>query len=348
MKSDPGQPNMDGITISRLRYFHEVVTQGGVRRAAERLGVAPSSISRQLAQLEHVARVPLLEADRRRVAPTEAGKLLLEYYAEHVTRKDTLAARLCSLRKTGEDHVDIGLVQGLASGLIQGMLRRLEDVHPGTTVSLRLGGIDDIHRWIEEDSVHLGITYGPSPGVHPDCMTETLRVTRPLCAIVPPMHALTCRKEVTVDDMLPYEFALTGPAYGTRKIVMQIEKEKPCMFQLRLETNHLLGLQNFVMARLGITVLPAFAVQSELDQGKLAALPISHPLAAQAQLQSFVRSGRRLPKARGPCSRCSRISSMRDACTYTFTLASQSSRAMFPRRASPAGTSESSLMTPPK
>jgi DNA-binding transcriptional LysR family regulator len=35
-----------------LRYFREAALHGSVRRAAERLSIAPSAISRQIARLE--------------------------------------------------------------------------------------------------------------------------------------------------------------------------------------------------------------------------------------------------------------------------------------------------------
>ncbi|MFX1684720.1 LysR family transcriptional regulator [Paraburkholderia sp. A2RI-6] len=288
---------MDGITIGRLRYLHEVVSRAGVRKAADHLGVAPSSVSRQLAQLEHSARMPLLEPDRRVIKPTEAGKLLLDYYTGYIARRETLAARLAGLQAGDDGHVEIGLVQGLAGGLMRDALYRLHERHPALTVSLRLGGMDDIVQWLEQDAIHLGITYGPPLDTRLAQVKKAISVTRPMCAVVPPGHALASLRDVCVDALLPYAFALAGSAYGTRKIMQQIEREEACTFQLLLETNHLIGLQNFVVASLGVTVLPAFAVQNELDQGKLAALPVAHALARRAQMQLLVRPGRALPES---------------------------------------------------
>lgn len=44
-----------------MSYLYEVGIQGGIRRAADMLGINPSVISRQIAQLERALELPLLE-----------------------------------------------------------------------------------------------------------------------------------------------------------------------------------------------------------------------------------------------------------------------------------------------
>ncbi len=44
-----------------MSYLYEVGIQGGIRRAADILGINPSVISRQIAQLERTLELPLLE-----------------------------------------------------------------------------------------------------------------------------------------------------------------------------------------------------------------------------------------------------------------------------------------------
>lgn len=63
-----------------MSYLYEVGIQGGIRRAADMLGINPSVISRQIAQLERALELPLLERQGRNVVLTEAGRLLAEDY----------------------------------------------------------------------------------------------------------------------------------------------------------------------------------------------------------------------------------------------------------------------------
>ncbi len=43
----------------QVGYLYEVGNQGGIRRAADILGVNPSVVSRQIAQLERALQLPL-------------------------------------------------------------------------------------------------------------------------------------------------------------------------------------------------------------------------------------------------------------------------------------------------
>lgn len=68
-----------GLNFRHLYFFWMVAKEGGVTRAAERLGLAVQTISMQLASLEQSIGKQLLEPQGRRLVPTEAGILALSY-----------------------------------------------------------------------------------------------------------------------------------------------------------------------------------------------------------------------------------------------------------------------------
>lgn len=68
-----------GMNFRHLYYFWVVAKEGGVTRAAERLGVAVQTISMQLAQLEQDIGKSLLAPKGRRLVLTEAGQMALGY-----------------------------------------------------------------------------------------------------------------------------------------------------------------------------------------------------------------------------------------------------------------------------
>jgi len=75
--------------LAALTAFVRVVEAQGFAPAARRLGLATSSLTRQVDALESELRAPLLNRTTRRVTPTEAGRL---YYARAVRLLDDLAA----------------------------------------------------------------------------------------------------------------------------------------------------------------------------------------------------------------------------------------------------------------
>jgi len=69
----------NGINFRHLYYFWVVAKEGGVTRAAERLGLAIQTISTQLSLLEQSIGKSLFQPQGRSLALTEAGRLAMAY-----------------------------------------------------------------------------------------------------------------------------------------------------------------------------------------------------------------------------------------------------------------------------
>ena len=69
-------PGGHQLELRDLRYFAAVIEEQTIGRAAERLGLSQSTLSRQLNVLERDIGVPLLEREPRGIVPTAAGESL--------------------------------------------------------------------------------------------------------------------------------------------------------------------------------------------------------------------------------------------------------------------------------
>ena len=73
-----------------VRYFLEVVRAGSVKDAAQKLNVAPSAVSRQVARLEQELDTLLFDRHARGMVPNAAGELLAAH-ARRALRRRRLA-----------------------------------------------------------------------------------------------------------------------------------------------------------------------------------------------------------------------------------------------------------------
>jgi DNA-binding transcriptional LysR family regulator len=80
------------IELDDLRGFVEVVESGGFNRAAKRLGISKSVVSRRIARLEADLGARLLSRTTRGISPTEAG-------LEFKTRSERILAELGDARE---------------------------------------------------------------------------------------------------------------------------------------------------------------------------------------------------------------------------------------------------------
>src|SRR6202044_3357734 len=97
-----------------LRAFHEAVQAGSIRKASERLGLAPSSVSRQIAVLEALMGTSLFNRSLGGVVLTHAGALVAEYAQSAVMDFDTLRLDLDDL-KGSRGLIRVAMVESIAS-----------------------------------------------------------------------------------------------------------------------------------------------------------------------------------------------------------------------------------------
>lgn len=101
-----------GLNFRHLYFFWMVAREGGVTRAAERLGLAVQTISMQIASLEQAIGKQLLEPQGRRLVPTEAGRVALSYCEQIFELGDQLQQALDEA-ETGKMRLAVGISDSL-------------------------------------------------------------------------------------------------------------------------------------------------------------------------------------------------------------------------------------------
>ncbi|RVT88045.1 LysR family transcriptional regulator [Inhella crocodyli] len=101
------------MNYHHLHYFWVVATEGGMARAAERLGVAVQTVSAQVHQLERALGVSLFKPEGRGLTLTEAGQVALAQ-AQQIFQ---LGAQLPEAVRAAAQAPTLRLAVGLADGL---------------------------------------------------------------------------------------------------------------------------------------------------------------------------------------------------------------------------------------
>ena len=126
------------MEIRHFRYFLAVARQRNFTRAAEQLGIAPPTLSRQIQDMEKQLGVRLFERSQREVCLTAAGEALLPEAEQAVRQFD--AAQLGAQRAGRGDvgRIELGYVASAAfSGLLQQQVTRFSQSHPGVVLNIR-------------------------------------------------------------------------------------------------------------------------------------------------------------------------------------------------------------------
>lgn len=110
------------MNYRHLHYFWVVATEGGMARAAARLGVAVQTISSQARELERELGVSLFKPEGRGLALTEAGQLALRQADEIFRLGERLPAQLREASREPTLRLAVGLADGLPKLVVHHLL----------------------------------------------------------------------------------------------------------------------------------------------------------------------------------------------------------------------------------
>lgn len=255
-----------------LRYFREVAAQGSVRNAAERLFVAQSALSRQIGLLESKLGVPLFERHARGMSLTDAGRLLLKYSNESISRFDELRAVIQEYETLRRGSVTIACVEGLLISFMPDAVSGFAEESPAISVNVGSMGSHAAAQAVAEHRCDLGILFGSSPRTD---LIEIARMGQPLFAVVSPLHPLARRRRCTLADIAVFPVVLPDLSFGIRQVVDRLCANKKLTLIRTIETNTLGFAQRLVVrSQTYVTFLPIDVLLPELELGTLVALPL--------------------------------------------------------------------------
>ncbi|WP_191600577.1 LysR family transcriptional regulator [Marinomonas algicola] len=278
-----------------LEYLNAIARYKTLRKAAARLNVDPSAVSRLLSQLEEKLLLPVWDRTNNHNPITPAGNELLQYYRKMSASEQATLSRIDDLLnlRTGEVRIAVG--EGILGDLISSSLQSFLEKHKGIQLSVEMAGAQDAVQLLQEEHIDFALTYASVNNPKLYCHLET---SHPLELIVPPGHALTKQQApVTFHSVAEYPFALLDKSTGMGRLVTLVEELNHLKLTPRLRTNSVAALKNFVMSGLGITFMPLLTVRDEIEQGKIVVIPIKSSILSQAKVQVLSIESRELTLA---------------------------------------------------
>jgi DNA-binding transcriptional LysR family regulator len=149
---------MDGRS---LRYFVEVVRQGGFTRAAEVLNVTQPAISKMIRQLEENLGAPLLIRRVRSIELTEAGRLAYLRGVKILEGMSSLRADVEALKGKLWGKLCLGIPPLVGAAFFPRVLRTFNQLHPEVTVTVAEFGGKKIREMVLSGHVDVGVTLMP-------------------------------------------------------------------------------------------------------------------------------------------------------------------------------------------
>lgn len=242
-------------SLETLQTFLALAQDLNFRRAAERLHLDQSALSRRIQKLEQTLGFRLLDRTTRDVSLTQAGQ---HFY---LTASDLLRSydeKLETARRVAEGKAGLLRVAYMAfaaTELMPAAVARFRKAHPH--VDLRLSYIRTQGQKIALANQEIDLGYMIGPFDHPDYTSVALS-SEPLYVVTPRNHPLLLLPRITPQDLAGHDMILGDmrewDEYRWR--LNDLFSAEGVALRVTLEASNTLGLIGLVAAGLGVTIYP--------------------------------------------------------------------------------------------
>ncbi|MBY8880901.1 LysR family transcriptional regulator [Actinacidiphila acidipaludis] len=250
---------MTEFTLVGLRVVQRVAAEGSFTRAAETLGYTQSAVSRQVAAMEAAAGAPIFDRNRRGVALTPAGQVLVRRATEVLADLAATELELAGLRDRLAGRLTAGAYPTAAMALVPRAMARLTAGHPGLAVVLQEASTPALLTRLRAGRLDVAVI-GVGQGL-PDYDLSGLRQTTvlqgDLLVAMPGTHRFAGRARVTVADLAQEPWIAGEGSAGEPQFGAWPTLADPVIAHTARSWSTRLGL---VAAGLGLTVVPDLAL----------------------------------------------------------------------------------------
>lgn len=248
------------IDLRKIHYFNAIVDAGSFRRASEQLHVAQPALSKSMRSLEEFLGVPLLIRHSKGIETTEEGAALYNHGVELLAAWREAEADVKDRASEISGTVSIGAPPTLAQHLFGVLCSEVSATYP----KLRLELYEGIghHLWDELHSERLDIAVIGGDEGSDSIITERV--------MNEDIYALS-RAEMNVplhiassELLLDYPLIVTTRASTGRSWFEEVTRDSKLAFDVRYRVESPLVAKDLVERGLGLAVLPASGVISEV------------------------------------------------------------------------------------
>ncbi|WP_226779980.1 LysR family transcriptional regulator [Oceaniglobus trochenteri] len=151
---------MTRLNLEQLRTFLEVVRLGGVRRAAQSLGVTQPAVSARIKALEESLAVPLFDRTAGGLALTRRGEMLIRYAEQFEHLSEQVAADIVAPEGI-EMRLRLGVAETVAQCWLPDLVGALHRAFPKVEIEIAVDVSSNLRNALVNREIDLAFLLGP-------------------------------------------------------------------------------------------------------------------------------------------------------------------------------------------
>jgi DNA-binding transcriptional LysR family regulator len=196
------------MELRHLQYLLAVIREGQITRAAHRIGIEQSPLSRAINDLEKEIGARLFERTKPRLQTTPAGEALAEHARRILQELDQAKAAARNAASGQRFQLRIGVAQSIAQPRLARLLARSRVEDAKVAFHVTDASAQELLTTLEERLIDVALApFAPPKG---NLRSERLWST-PITTILPPEHRLARMREIPLQSFLSERLVLCHP-----------------------------------------------------------------------------------------------------------------------------------------
>ena len=254
------------MELRNIQTFLKAAQLKNFAKAADALGYVPSTVTMQIQQLEQELGFLLFDRIGKRVELTTLGRQFMQYANEISTISDQV--KLLGT-EPGQVHgtIRIGILESLCATFLLPKLRRYARAFPNMKLEIKVGETVDLFSALKQGKLDLIFILGKKI-VDKDCISAYEKLEQ-LVFVTSSAHPLVRRRNITLKEILQESLILTEGIGLYRQALSEVAATQNLLVEPHMEINDTGFIVSLLLDGLGISLLPHYIVQKEVQAGGL-------------------------------------------------------------------------------
>lgn len=260
------------LDLTSLRLFVAVCQENSIARAAEREFIAPSAVSRRIAELESLVGLPLIERHTRGVTVTPAGQTVLRHAQQIIGDVESMGAELSRFYAGVKGNVRV--VANL-SAIVQFLpedVAAFQRLFPEVDIDLEEQHSPDELRLVRERAADFGICNRIAGA---EGLVQLPYRRDRLAVMLPSQHPKASARQLSLQDIAGETFVGLRENSALTQLLAAQAQALGATLSVKIRVASLDALCRMTHAGLGIAVMPQQVAELYLQSLDVVVRPLS-------------------------------------------------------------------------
>jgi len=263
------------VNVDHLRLYRDIAQTRSVSKGAQLNAVSQSAASQHIQEVEKNLHVTLLDRSTRPLTVTPAGRLYYDFCREVLRRREDLDSALSGLRHSVDGTVRVASIYSVGLSEMSRLETAFQERWPDAILRVEYLRPEKVYEQVAAETADLGLVSYPE-------VTKEIAVipwrNEEMVLACAPTHPLASLPRLSVRVLEGIDFVGFDEDLPIRREVDRYLRDHGVAVHITLHFDNLQMIKEAVALGHGVSITPKRILKSEIDTGRIVAVPLNDPL----------------------------------------------------------------------